>query len=144
MKLVALSLMLTVFCSSAIAAEEAEHGGEHEAHKPPPVPSKGSPVGDVYHLPVVLKWGEWMASRDSRIAIWGEYIDTVDGQKCSRVAVGQSKSGMSFPWKHFCVPQMGGDILVDVRATPKSEAAYMPYDDWVTKCKPTGTSGGDC
>jgi hypothetical protein len=134
-------LILTV-SFTAFAAEE--EGGEHAEHKPPPAPSKGTPTGDVFNLPVVVKWNQWLETRNGRIAVWGESIDTVDGQKCWRVAVGQALGGGTFPWKHFCVPQMGGDILVESRESPKSDAAYLPYDTWVEKCKPTDNSGGVC
>jgi hypothetical protein len=141
MKFAPCLLVLAAYCSAAFG----EEGGGHAEHKPPPAPSKGTPVGDVYNLPVVAKWSRWLESNNRRIAIWGESIDTVEGQKCSRIAVGQSfTGGVTSVWKHFCVPQMGGDILVESKETPKSEAAYLPYDKWVEKCKPTDSSGGNC
>lgn len=148
--------MMTFLAVSAVA-EEAEHAaekpaeknesahGEHGDHaKPPPTPSKGTPVGDVYHLPVVENWRKWMEANDGKIAIWGESLTSINGQMYSRVAVGQNRGGVVL-WKHFNVPVAGGDVMVEqARANKTDDTTYLTYDDWVSKCKPTERSEGAC
>ena len=128
------------------AEKPAEHGGEHGSeHKAPPAPSKGTPVGDVYNLAAVAEWRKTIESRGGQLLVWGEYLTSINGQNYSRVAVGPKSRGNTQVWKHFCVPQAGGDILVvSESADPAGDATYIPYDEWVGKCKPTGTSGGSC
>ena len=148
MKTIFIALAVLLISLPALAAEEGgsgEHGGEGE-HKPPPKPFTGSPVKAVLELPVVKQWKKAEEAKDERLAGWAEDLNAADGHSCWQVAVGEQRRDGQHPWRRFCVPQDGSDILVQSLLPDKAtgEVTYTPYPKWVTDCKPTGTFQGKC
>jgi hypothetical protein len=139
-----ITLPVLFFAATAFAGEEG--GGEHEVKKEPPKLPAGSPMETVGKLPVVAAWSKWVASYRGSLDIWGESLNTIDEHKCWGVAVGEAPTRKKpHVWKRFCVPADGGDPLVETMPDgPGGDAAYIPYDKWVEKCKPTETSEGAC
>jgi hypothetical protein len=140
MKRSLIALTIALFSFSAVAEEGGEHG---EEKKPPPAPSKDSPVAQVLKLPVVAGWKQWMKANGGYLLAWGESISSPEGQKCWGVAVGETQKDGMHVWKHFCVPAAGGDIWV-ATAGASGEVAYKLYDAWVKECEPTENSSGHC
>ncbi len=134
------------FIAFSPAAQSEEEGGEHEAKKPPPKPSHDTPGAQIMKLPVVQQWAKWESDhKRGRVMTWGEEFDFVNGQDCWGIILGETSERVLHVWRHFCVPKNGGDILVgSVPAHPDEEITYMPYDKWVTYCKPTASDQGSC
>ena len=128
--------------------EKAEGGeGEHKK-KPDEKPRPDSAVSSIKQLPIVRKWQEYISAKNngSYLDIWGELVKTVNGSKCWDIAVGERDINDEVRiWKRFCIQQTGLEIWVeDPPEDPLEEMKYVPYDKWLSKCKPKYNSPGKC
>ena len=166
-----LGIIVLALAARTVAAEEAAAPavkGAEPAKEEKKKPSVDSAVSFVLATPEVQKWKQSLESKNDGefIAAWGEAmkdvaekqcpsIDVVhktDGEnegphicECAEVAVAAGRpSGDPQVWVHFCVTA-GGNILFEKRPrNPNDEITYMLYDDWKSKCRPTGTAPGNC
>jgi len=124
---------------------EAE-GGEHENPKEEEKARPDSVLSSVLVLPVVKAWKADIEAKGdgSTLTAWGEAVKMVNDYECWGVAVGKTNGDKTNTWRRFCVTP-GGRVWVESMPDPKDdEITYTIYDEWVSKCKPTSDSTGNC
>lgn len=140
-----LLLLLLMSANIAIASDE-EAAGEKKAHTPEK-PSPDSAISVVLQLPEVQDWEKYInAGKDGAVfTIWGESVESIDGNKCWGVVVGKITTKRTSVLKRFCVMQAGRDVWVEGAKNDSSdEVNFIQYEKWRDSCKPTARSTGTC
>ncbi|MEI7668770.1 MAG: hypothetical protein WCJ33_01650 [Pseudomonadota bacterium] len=147
--LFALSLMLATSGGFAIAEEHQiseEKGDEKEKKKPPEKPRPDSAISIIMNLREVKNWQNFIESKKdgSEIEIWGASLKTIEDFKCWEVAVAERNGDEIKIFKRFCVMKSGLDIYIEKLPDENREIGYIKYEKWVSECKPTKNSPGNC